>query len=311
MRYFIAVYGEGSISKAAGREHVVQPALSIQIRQLEADFAVRLFQRSPHGMDPTPAGDFFYKLCIGLSRDLSSRSTPPLAILPPTSSFRRMWRPRSSRNICRKCRPIVTLATREHAIIPEYGSGVVSPRNLDAMMRNTSLMVDAAREDGRAGYNRAARGLLSPTLSYRIASLLAERCNLRNLLARPLADRFELMICRRAVLERLLVYNDKSLRRFVGDRMAEVLEGILRGRLEAVDQVLEGLRTRFPGHTRLLERRLLLLFALSKGAGIIDTMKAESVLSAEVATRLGASLRMAWEANIRRPVPPERDKAIS
>ncbi|SPL62714.1 Na+/H+ antiporter [Ochrobactrum soli] len=206
---------------------------------------------------------------------------------------------------------LVTLATREHAIIPEYGSGVVSARNLDAMMRNTSLMVDAAREDGRAGYNRAARGILAPTLSYKIANWLAERYNLRDLLARPLADRFELMICRRTVLERLMVYNDKSLRGFIGDRMAEVLASILRGRLEAVDQLLDELRTRFPGHTRLLERRLLLLFALRKGAGIIETMKAESVLSAEVATRLGANLRIAWEANIRRPVPPDHEKETS
>ncbi|PWU70734.1 sodium:proton exchanger [Ochrobactrum sp. POC9] len=206
---------------------------------------------------------------------------------------------------------LVTLATREHAIIPEYGSGVVSARNLDAMMRNTSLMIDAAREDGRAGYNRAARGILAPTLSYKIANWLAERYNMLNLLARPLADRFELMICRRTVLERLLVYNDSSLRSFVGDRMAEVLDGILRGRLEAVDLVLEGLRIRFPGHTRLLERRLLLLFALRKGTGIIEKMKTESVLSAEVASRLGTNLRMAWEANIRRPVPPERERDVS
>src|SRR5690606_29047712 len=40
---------------------------------------------------------------------------------------------------------LVTLATREHALIPEYGSGVISVRNLDAMMRNTSQMIDAAR----------------------------------------------------------------------------------------------------------------------------------------------------------------------
>ena len=41
---------------------------------------------------------------------------------------------------------LMTLATREHALIPEYGSGVISTRNLDAMMRNTSQMIDAARE---------------------------------------------------------------------------------------------------------------------------------------------------------------------
>lgn len=200
---------------------------------------------------------------------------------------------------------LVTLATREHALIPEYGSGVISTRNLDAMMQNTSQMIDAAREEGRIGYNRAARLILAPTPAYRIASLVARRIHVRNLLTRPLSDRFELMICRRAVLERLIAYNGQSLQRFVGDRMAAVLDGILKARLEAVDAELASLRSDYPGHTRLLERRLLVLFALRRGAGIIDAMKSESIVSAQVALRLEASLRATWDANIRRPVPPE------
>jgi CPA1 family monovalent cation:H+ antiporter len=112
------------------------------------------------------------------------------------------------------------------------------------------------------------------------------------------------MISRRAVLERLIDYNGRTLRPFVGDRMAEVLEGILRGRLEAVDGVLAQLRKQYPGHTSVLERRLLVLFALGRGARIIESMKAESIVSAEVALRLEASLRETWEANIPRPVPP-------
>lgn len=204
---------------------------------------------------------------------------------------------------------LVTLATREHALIPEYASGAISSRNLDAMMRNTSLMIDGAREDGRLGYNRAAAKLLEPTLSYRIANTLAQRLGLQSSLARPLADRFELMICRRTVLRRLLDYNDHSLRRVVGDRMSELLEGILRARLEAVDNVLAELRARYPGHTTLLEQRLLVLFALGRGAKIIESMKAESVVSAEIALRLEASLRATWDANIGRPVPSRADSA--
>jgi DNA-binding transcriptional LysR family regulator len=72
VRYFVAVYEEGSISRAAEREHVVQPAVSIQIKQLEAEFSARLFDRSSHGMEPTPAGDHFYKLCKRLIHDLDS-----------------------------------------------------------------------------------------------------------------------------------------------------------------------------------------------------------------------------------------------
>jgi DNA-binding transcriptional LysR family regulator len=72
IRYFVAVYEEGSISRAAERENVVQPAVSTQIKQLEREFSVRLFQRASHGMEPTPAGDQFYKLCKRLIHDLGS-----------------------------------------------------------------------------------------------------------------------------------------------------------------------------------------------------------------------------------------------
>ncbi|WP_123688975.1 LysR family transcriptional regulator [Allostella humosa] len=72
LRYFVAVYEEGSISRAAERENVAQPALSVHIRQLEAEMSVRLFERSAQGVQATPAGRHFYKLCNGLLRDLAS-----------------------------------------------------------------------------------------------------------------------------------------------------------------------------------------------------------------------------------------------
>ena len=44
---------------------------------------------------------------------------------------------------------LTTLATRERDLIPEYGNGILSVRNLDAMMRNTGHMIDAARKEAR------------------------------------------------------------------------------------------------------------------------------------------------------------------
>ncbi len=72
VRYFKAAYEEGSLSKAAERENIVQPALSVHLRQLEEEFGLKLFERSPRGLDPTPAGDHFYKLCRDMVRRLGS-----------------------------------------------------------------------------------------------------------------------------------------------------------------------------------------------------------------------------------------------
>jgi DNA-binding transcriptional LysR family regulator len=57
-RYFVAVAEELSFTKAATeRLFISRPALSKQIRQLEATMRVRLFDRQQRGVRLTPAGE--------------------------------------------------------------------------------------------------------------------------------------------------------------------------------------------------------------------------------------------------------------
>lgn len=56
LRYFIAIAEEGSISRAAERLHVAQPALSAQIRNLEGELGSQLLHRIPRGVVLTEAG---------------------------------------------------------------------------------------------------------------------------------------------------------------------------------------------------------------------------------------------------------------
>src|SRR5881392_1963510 len=56
LRYFAAVAAEGSLSRAAERLFVSQPALTKQIKQLESLLGVQLFTRSRAGMTLTAAG---------------------------------------------------------------------------------------------------------------------------------------------------------------------------------------------------------------------------------------------------------------
>jgi LysR family hydrogen peroxide-inducible transcriptional activator len=56
LRYFLAAAEAGSVSRAAERCHVAQPSLSQQIRKLEEDLGVVLFDRLGRGIALTDAG---------------------------------------------------------------------------------------------------------------------------------------------------------------------------------------------------------------------------------------------------------------
>lgn len=56
LRYFVAIVEQGSLSRAATFLHVAQPALSLHVRNMEADLGTALLFRSPRGVQPTEAG---------------------------------------------------------------------------------------------------------------------------------------------------------------------------------------------------------------------------------------------------------------
>lgn len=64
MRYFVALYEEQNMTRAARRVHVVQAAVSQQIRRLEASYGVELFERTVSGAIPNAIAHRLYPLCL-------------------------------------------------------------------------------------------------------------------------------------------------------------------------------------------------------------------------------------------------------
>ena len=58
-KYVYQVYKEGSISKAAKKLYITQPALSIAIQKIEESIGFPLFDRSRHPLELTPAGKIY------------------------------------------------------------------------------------------------------------------------------------------------------------------------------------------------------------------------------------------------------------
>ncbi len=61
LKYFVAIADAGSLSAAAAAIPIAQPALTRQLRELEADLGTQLFIRLPRGVRLTQAGALLYE----------------------------------------------------------------------------------------------------------------------------------------------------------------------------------------------------------------------------------------------------------
>jgi LysR family nitrogen assimilation transcriptional regulator len=61
LRYFVSIVEQGSFSKAAATLNIAQPALSLHVRNMEADLGTPLLFRGPHGVIATEAGEILLR----------------------------------------------------------------------------------------------------------------------------------------------------------------------------------------------------------------------------------------------------------
>lgn len=61
LRYFLTIVEQGSFSKAAATLNVAQPALSLHVRNMEAELGTALLFRGPRGVVTTEAGDILMR----------------------------------------------------------------------------------------------------------------------------------------------------------------------------------------------------------------------------------------------------------
>lgn len=198
---------------------------------------------------------------------------------------------------------LVTLASKERELIPQYGSGIITIRNLDAMMQNTEVMIEESRLNGRIGYQRAAAKILAESLAMRIGRLTYRWIRVRQLYGDALADRFELLMCRRVVLHQLIVFNETSLMPLLGERLSRLLTTVLKGRIEAVERGLGEVRACFGQAADVLERRMLLLYALREGRERIAAMYEDRSISKEIYDAIRRELDTAWKLAVPRAHP--------
>lgn len=147
LRYLVAVADEGHITRAAERLGIQQPPLTRQIRLLEDELGVTLFERLPRGMRTTEAG----RVVVEEARDVLARAERiretaqraargeqgRLAVGYTSSAAFHPFVTQQIRAF-RESRPGVVLALAEDGT-PELVHGLKEERLDAAFLRSTSL----------------------------------------------------------------------------------------------------------------------------------------------------------------------------
>jgi monovalent cation:H+ antiporter, CPA1 family len=153
---------------------------------------------------------------------------------------------------------LVALANRERRIILDHhAQRTVSGAAIERLLRNTNLILDATRVEGRVGYNRAARALLEFQRGFWVANLLHRTLRVARPLQRQISVRFEALLIRRLALEELFRFIDSRLAALLGERVSELLGEVIAARSEATTRALDALRLQYPEYAEALEQRFL------------------------------------------------------
>jgi CPA1 family monovalent cation:H+ antiporter len=153
---------------------------------------------------------------------------------------------------------LVALTNQERRLIHSHHTQrTVSGAAIERLLRNTNRLLDAAKAEGRDGYDRAARDMLGFPRAFRRANFLHRTLHLDGPLQRQISTRFETLLVRRLALSSLSRFAARRMRGLLGDELAEQLVAIVGARAAATARALDALRLQYPDYADALERRFL------------------------------------------------------
>jgi len=150
------------------------------------------------------------------------------------------------------------------------------------LLQNTDALVEGARAEGRLGYRRAAETALSFPLSFRAAYFLCRHFRIQRFLSDRLADRVELLLITRLLVDRLVKFNNERLGAFFGPRLTEITAEIIDQRRDDVGDALDALRRQYPDYLTALEARLLRQSALRQEVARYQALFEEGLIPQEL-----------------------------
>jgi len=150
------------------------------------------------------------------------------------------------------------------------------------LLAKADAIKEAARSDERRGYFRASEAALAFPMSFHIAYFLYRWLGFVRPLTERLADRVELLLIMRFVVERLRPFNNQQIRSLFGEPIANVIADILDQRRDAVAGALDALRRQYPDYLAELESLFLRQSMLRHEMARYQSLFQEGLIAKEV-----------------------------
>jgi len=178
---------------------------------------------------------------------------------------------------------LVALTNRERRIIlGHHAQQSASSAAIERLLRQTDLLVDAAKSYGAAGYVRAAAALLAYSSAFRFAHFLHRYFAVEYFLQQAISVRFETLLVREFALKELLPYNRQWLPQLFSEPLARDLEQILMTRVEATARAIDALKLQYPEYAAGLERRFLMQTGLTMERALIRQLADDGIIGGEL-----------------------------
>ena len=186
---------------------------------------------------------------------------------------------------------LVALGNQERMLALEImAERAASPVTVQALLRNAEALGEAARSGGRLGYKRGAEAALAFPFSFAAAYFFYRRFGIVRFLADRLGDRFEMLLVTRLLIQELMAAHAVRSRSIFGERVVELIDAILKGRLKRTTAALDALRRQYPQYAAALEARFLRQSALRREMGRYDALFQEGLIAPEIYEDLKGSV---------------------
>ncbi len=187
---------------------------------------------------------------------------------------------------------LAVLADREQEFCLEYFEGrTVSRRVAANLLAHAARLRDGARSQGLEGYQKAAARLRAFGPTFRLALAAHRRLGIAGPLARQIADRFEVQLAARFVLENLAAFNGEQIGRLFGSGPSTMMARQIELRLSEIDRAISALTLQYPLYVRRLETQFLARTAARFEEARYRRLRAELIVNQDVFEDLLRQLR--------------------